>query len=105
VSPDLGFIEAQAEGKILRAFAQNAPLRLGPLEPDLEYTARAVFDWGGTIFERSSVQSAGPGAAVFVLNEVLANPNGPEPQQEWVEIVNTGNRAGTLSGYRLKDSG
>ncbi len=105
VSPDLGFIEAHAEGNVLRAFAQNAPLRLGPLEPDLEYAARAVFEWGGTIFEASSLQSSGPGAAVFVLNEVLANPNGPEPQQEWVEIVNTGNRAASLSHYRLKDSG
>lgn len=105
VSPDLSFLEARAPGRVLRAFAQNAPLRLGPLEPDLNYATALVFDWAGTIFEVSSVQSAGPGAAVFVLNEVLANPSGPEPQQEWVEILNAGNVAASLSGYRLKDSG
>src|SRR5690606_40695464 len=62
-------------------------------------------DWSSDVCSSDLVQSAGPGAAVFVLNEVLANPSGPEPQQEWVEILNAGNVAASLSGYRLKDSG
>ncbi len=41
----------------------------------------------------------------FVLNEVYANPIGPEPGQEWVEIVNDGLAAGLLDGLVLVDVG
>jgi hypothetical protein len=40
-----------------------------------------------------------------VLNEVLANPSGQEPDQEWVEIVNGGSSHFDLAGYILEDSG
>lgn len=40
-----------------------------------------------------------------VINEVLANPLGPEPDQEWVEIVNDGSAAVDLLGFRLGDAG
>jgi Lamin Tail Domain len=38
-----------------------------------------------------------------VINEVMANPLGPEPAQEWVELVNDGGAAVELQGYRLSD--
>jgi hypothetical protein len=41
----------------------------------------------------------------LVLNEVLANPVGPEPAQEWVEIVNDGAAPAELAGYVLVDLG
>jgi hypothetical protein len=41
----------------------------------------------------------------LVLNEVLANPLGPEPRQEWVEILNDGSRPAELGGYALIDVG
>jgi hypothetical protein len=40
-----------------------------------------------------------------VLNEVLADALGPEPQSEWIELVNDGSLALDLSGYSLQDSG
>lgn len=41
----------------------------------------------------------------LILNEVLANPLGPEPDSEWVEIVNDGLGAVDLEGYALSDGG
>ncbi len=40
-----------------------------------------------------------------VLNEVLANPLGPEPAQEWVELFNDGLAPANLEGYTLVDVG
>jgi hypothetical protein len=39
-----------------------------------------------------------------VLNEVLANPAGPEPDGEWIELVNDSARPASLSGLWLEDS-
>jgi len=41
----------------------------------------------------------------LVLNEVLSNPVGPEPAQEWVEIVNDGLAPIRLSAIVLEDVG
>ena len=41
----------------------------------------------------------------LVLNEVLANPLGPEPRQEWVEILNDGAMPAELGGHVLIDLG
>src|SRR5262249_30524266 len=41
--------------------------------------------------------------AHIVLNEVLANPLGAEPDQEWVEIINDGSVPAELGGYTLVD--
>ncbi|MBW2528995.1 MAG: lamin tail domain-containing protein, partial [Deltaproteobacteria bacterium] len=40
-----------------------------------------------------------------VLNEVLANPLGPEPAQEWVELYNDSATTARLEGYVLVDGG
>src|SRR5690606_9305627 len=39
------------------------------------------------------------------LNEVMANPVGPEPQQEWVEIVNAGVAPVSVADFQLHDGG
>ncbi len=39
-----------------------------------------------------------------VLNEVFANPKGPEPQQEWIELYNDGRAPADLAGFVLEDS-
>jgi hypothetical protein len=41
----------------------------------------------------------------FVLSEVLANPLGAEPAQEFVELVNDGLAPGDLAGFALEDGG
>ena len=46
-----------------------------------------------------------PARAHVVLSEVLANPHGPEPAQEWIELYNDGSRGTSLKGWRLRDSG
>jgi len=46
-----------------------------------------------------------PPQAHFVINEVLANAVGEEPEQEWVEIINNGSVAGLLDGVALEDIG
>jgi hypothetical protein len=47
-----------------------------------------------------------PGAARhLVLNEVLANALGPEPDAEWIELVNDAARPVSLAGLWLEDSG
>ena len=43
--------------------------------------------------------------AHVVINEVMANPVGPEPQQEWVELYNDGQAHAQLDGYILIDIG
>lgn len=46
-----------------------------------------------------------PGAARhLVLNEVLANALGPEPEAEWIELVNDAARPVSLAGLWLEDS-
>jgi hypothetical protein len=37
------------------------------------------------------------------ISEVMANPEGPEPQQEWIELVNEGTAAADTSGVELFD--
>jgi hypothetical protein len=41
----------------------------------------------------------------IVINEVLANPLGPEPAEEWVELFNDGQHEGELLGWELRDGG
>lgn len=47
------------------------------------------------------------GAAMphVVINEVLANPRGGEPQQEWIELVNDGRAPVDLGRFLLGDPG
>ena len=40
-----------------------------------------------------------------VINEVLANAIGPEPEQEWIELYNDGLAPADLDGWQLKDIG
>jgi len=42
-------------------------------------------------------------ATHVVLNEVMANPFGPEPAEEWIEVVNDGTAAVDLGGSTLED--
>jgi hypothetical protein len=44
-----------------------------------------------------------PAMAHVVLNEVMANPAGKEPDQEWVELYNDGTGAVQLQGWSFED--
>ena len=66
----------------------------------------------GSVHDASGAESrfdlfvdTGAARARPVLNEALADALGPEPQSEWIELVNDGSLALDLSGYSLQDSG
>jgi hypothetical protein len=40
-----------------------------------------------------------------IVNEVLADPDGPEPASEWVELVNDSAQQQRLEGWTLEDGG
>lgn len=62
-------------------------------------------DLGGRERHSSVQLPAAPVTPHVVINEVLANPLGPEPTEEWVELVNDGSTAVGLAGWVLSDVG
>lgn len=40
-----------------------------------------------------------------VINEVMTNPRGPEPSQEWIELYNDGTEPVLLEGWSVQDAG
>jgi hypothetical protein len=102
--PSLWVIEAPA---LLLGVAQpGASLVVHGFEPEVPMPFRAsAFDRNGT---RTLVDESVTGAtrrSHLVINEVLANPRGPESASEWIELVNDGAAAAELSGLELRDSG
>jgi hypothetical protein len=68
------------------------------------FTARA-FDAAGAAWDIDEMVTGLPLRERLLINEVLANPNGPDASGEWIELVNDGQRAVELSDYELIDSG
>ncbi len=58
---------------------------------------------GGGDADPGGTTPAGPGDVV--LSEIMFDPSGAEPQQEWVEIYNTTPGAKSLAGLSLVDNG
>jgi hypothetical protein len=67
--------------------------------------ALRVLDLSGRARVADVTLRTGAARPRLVINEVLANPLGPEPAQEWVEIVNDGSLAVNLSGWTFEDIG
>jgi hypothetical protein len=65
----------------------------------------SVLDLSGAERRSSLVVTTEPARARIVLSEVMANPLGPEPAQEWVELVNDGLLPVDLAGFTLEDLG
>lgn len=65
----------------------------------------AVVDAAGQVSRGSFSATTLPAAPHVVLSEVLADPLGSEPQEEWVELFNDGPADAQLSGYVLLDPG
>ncbi len=75
------------------------------LEPASPFVVRAWITLSDGA--RVEVERAGTSAPVephVVVNEVLANAVGAEPQAEWVELVNDGTAAVDLAGWTLADA-
>jgi hypothetical protein len=73
-------------------------------ELDGQTLAIAVFDEAGRSRTATFDVALGKAAPRLVINEVMANPSGAEPAQEWVELVNAGNASVVLDGFLLSDS-
>jgi hypothetical protein len=102
--PSLWAIEEPA--LLLGVAAPGASLVVRGLEPGAAVQFRA------TAFDRTGVGVAvdvpltGPARRPHVvINEVLANPAGPEATSEWLELVNDGQEPAELEGFELRDAG
>ena len=107
-SPHAPLLWAASGGAVDSVFA-TAPgdaFVLGPLPVDTDVLlALATFDVAG-VASRATVRVKTAAARPHViLNEVLADPVGPEPAEEWVELLNDGQVAADLTGYVLDDLG
>ncbi|MBM4356994.1 MAG: lamin tail domain-containing protein [Deltaproteobacteria bacterium] len=79
---------------------------LWPFPPDSTVLlAVTTVDPGGGVRTMPAVIRTRPPMPHLVIDEVLANPVGPEPAQEWVELVNDGLVPAELEGVRLADVG
>jgi hypothetical protein len=73
-----------------------------PLEPDTTVTVALTFmDPAGAAQARVVKVTTRPPMAHLVVTEVMAYPNGPQPEQEWIEIFNDGLAAASLVGAKL----
>lgn len=75
----------------------------GPLQPEeLQRITVLRLDDEDAAPQTVSVES-GPAAPHLVLTEVLADPLGPEPMSEWVELRNLGTAEASLLGLQIWD--
>jgi hypothetical protein len=90
---------------VVAAAGQRSSL-LGGLAPQSELRLRgtALAGSGHSSSIDLRVTTLGP-RRHLVLNEVLANPAGPEPDAEWIELVNDADEVASLSELWLEDSG
>jgi hypothetical protein len=70
-----------------------------------EHVWGSAYDASGAELAFDDVLSTSEARERPVLNEALANPLGPEPQSEWIELVNDGVIPLDLSRFQLRDSG
>ena len=96
--------EPQSSMLVLRAGAHGVLLRDLTPGSQLLLSGSVLSSFGELHSFRESVTTR-PAARHLVLNEVLANPLGPEPDAEWIELVNDSERPVSLAGLWLEDSG
>jgi hypothetical protein len=95
-------------GKQTHRFPQpgEEPFVLPGLHPSApNVLSLATQDAAGREQSEVAILQTGPPRAHVVITEVLANPLGPEPAQEWVELYNDGTVATQLGGWLLRDVG
>lgn len=69
-----------------------------------EFSAEVWFSEADSLVQTFSMQTTAVSPHV-VINEVMADPVGNEPDQEWVELYNDGRATVNLEGWRLADGG
>jgi hypothetical protein len=107
-SPAAPVLWAVAGAGVDAVFAAGAadPFVISGLPPSTDVTLDvATVDARGTVLRMLLTATTLAPMPHVIINEVLANPLGPEPRQEWVEIVNDGPAPADLDGYTLADGG
>lgn len=104
-APALWAIGGQGLDRVLSTSA-GEPFVLAGLPPASPITLQiTTLDNAGAATRLLFATSTLPPSPHLIVNEVLANPLGPEPQQEWVELYNDGSLPVDLAGYLLADVG
>jgi hypothetical protein len=84
------------------AAASGDPFVIAGLPPSTDILLDvAAIDTGGVVSRTLFSARTLPPEPHVVINEVLAYPLGPEPAQQWVEILNDGPAPAVLDGYVL----
>lgn len=92
-------------GARVRATLDGGATVLRGLTPETTTTARATWiPLDGAPVVRDVTLRTGPATARAVLTEALADPLGPEPDAEWIELGNDGALPLDLTGYTLRDA-
>ncbi|HET7540147.1 MAG TPA: lamin tail domain-containing protein [Polyangiaceae bacterium] len=95
-----------ARGALVQISAGGQPLIIDGLRPDaLERLWGNTHELMGATREFEVELHTAPARERPILNEALADALGPEPQSEWVELLNDGTLAVDLGSYSLQDSG
>ena len=102
--PSLWVVEEPA--LVLGVVAPGASLVVHGFEPGTVARFRATaFDRAGARSLLDELITLDARHDHLVINEVLANPRGPESTGEWVELYNDGDERTDLGGFVFRDSG
>lgn len=86
------------------AVGAGDPFVIAGLPPSTDLTLDvAAVDARGTVLRMLLTAATLAPMPHVIINEVLADPLGTRPRQEWVEIVNDGPASADLDGYTLVD--
>jgi hypothetical protein len=86
------------------SFDVGIPLGTLPPSTAATITVKATDLAGNSAVSAPFALTTPVGLPPIAITEVLANPKGPEPQQEYVELRNLGDADVPLAGLRLQDS-
>jgi hypothetical protein len=89
---------------VVRATRDSRRFVVRPIPLDETFRV-AMLDRSANVTYREIRVERAPPRSHFVLNEVMANPLGDEPAQEWVEIYNDASVGSSLGGFTLEDVG
>lgn len=97
---------AAPAARVVATSAHERALLVAGLAPGQQVELRGSLLSADASSQELELSVTTPGALRhLVLSEVLANPLGPEPASEWVELVNDSAAAVSLSKLWLEDSG
>ena len=91
-------------GPIVRRSRAGQAFVVRPLPADHRFRLATLDETGKRVEKEVTIEPAPPRAHV-VISEVMANPAGAEPEQEWVELFNDGLSAIALAGHALETNG